>query len=164
MSERKVAHTKVATIARVRAEYRALDRLVRRMGPADFRRRVFKSETRESWTVKDALAHITAWKWHMQRALAKERRPSGPRATTVAEANGRIYRRWHRRPAADVVADIRAAQRAVLRTLRALPDEHFTLRARSSSWPFDLVGHSTEHRVRHIETGLRPPPYHQRHA
>ena len=155
MSERRVRHDKAATIARVRAEYRALDRLVRRMVPADFRRRVFQSETRESWTAKDALAHISAWKWNMQRALAKEPRPPGPRAPTVAEANSRIYRRWYRRPAAEVVVDMRAAQRAVLRTLRALPDEYFTGRARSSQWPFDLVGHSTEHRQGHLEKALR---------
>lgn len=153
MSE-KVTPTKVATIARVSAEYRSLDRLVRRMGPADFRRLVFRSETRESWTAKDALAHITAWKWNMQRALAKEPRPPGPRARTVAEANSRIYRGWHRRSAADVVADHRSAQAATLRTLRALPDEYFAGRTRSARWPFDLVGHSAEHRVRHIERAL----------
>src|SRR5262249_7357359 len=48
-------HTRRSVIARTRREYAALDRVVRRLRPADWRRRVPRPPTRAPWTVKDAL-------------------------------------------------------------------------------------------------------------
>lgn len=59
----KVRHTKESALGRVEAEFQALDRVVRRLRPADFRRPApgFGERARiarERWTAKDALAHI----------------------------------------------------------------------------------------------------------
>ena len=63
----KVRHTRASVIARVEAEYRSLDKLVRQLEPADFDRPAFAG-----WTVKDALAHVVAWKAQALRELPDE--------------------------------------------------------------------------------------------
>ncbi|HUQ42703.1 MAG TPA: maleylpyruvate isomerase N-terminal domain-containing protein [Candidatus Limnocylindrales bacterium] len=149
-------HNKADTIARVDAEYTALDAVVRRLGTAGLEGDVpgFGARARirrERWKRKDALAHIVEWKRQALRALRKE--PSDPklRGLVIAEKNRALYRRWHSRPARDVVAYHRQVHRDVMTAMRALPDEYFRKRF-SPQWPNDLVGHSAEHRRRHLET------------
>ncbi len=144
----KVRHTRASVIARVEAEYRSLDRLVRQLEPTDFDRPVFAD-----WTVKDALAHIVAWKAQALRGLRGQRRKPGE-GMEIGDRNQLIYDEWHSRPAADVVAEHRRIQREVIKELRSLPDEFFTGRERSAGWPGDLDSHSAEHRKRHIERAL----------
>ena len=152
-------HGRASVIRRVEAEQRALDRILRALGSAGLRRRVFSSETRESWTAKDALAHVTAWKWGVYRAMWRYLPPAArrveppprPAGRGVIERNAAIWRRWHRRPAREVLADHRACHTALRRALRALPDEFFSGRDRSPQWPFDAVGHVAEHRRKHLE-------------
>ena len=57
-------HTKREVLARTRREFAILDRLVSRLGPADWKRRAPRPPARDAWTVKDALAHIVYWKEH----------------------------------------------------------------------------------------------------
>src|SRR5512140_2101647 len=150
-----MTHTKDDTIARVAAEYRALDRVVRRIGTAGLELPVpgFGARARirrERWLGKDALGHIVEWKRQGLRALRHE--PSDPRlrGLTIERKNRALYERWHRRPARDVVAYHRAVHRDVIAALRALPEAYFAKR-RSPFWPNDLVGHARGHRERHLE-------------
>ncbi len=147
-------HTRGTVIARVTAEHQALDQIIRKLTPADFRRPAMREEAPIRFTVKDVLAHINAWKWNEERVLTKTkgpRRPYDPPKTgALKDTNAGIYRRSHRTSAAAIVAEHRAAQRAVLKALRAVPDEYFD-RERSAQWPFDLVGHVAEHRRKHLE-------------
>jgi len=147
-------HTRRSVIARATREYARLDRLVARLGPADWRRRVPRPPTRDPWTVKDALAHIVYWKAHTARVLRGEPRPRELRGLDVEAINRLVYRRWRRRPPRAVVAWHRAVHAEVLRTLRAAPAEGFGRRARSAAWPADLDGHSADHRVKDIEAAL----------
>jgi hypothetical protein len=155
---RKGAHTKHGTIARVSAEYRALDRVVRALGTDRLERQVpgFGARARirrERWTGKDALAHVVEWKRQALRALRHERSDPELRGHTIERKNRVLYDRWHRRPARDVVAYHRAVQRDVMAALRALPAGYFA-KKRSPYWPGDLLGHSTGHRTRHLERML----------
>jgi len=150
-----VRHTRRGTIAAVEAEYRALDRAVRRLGPRGLERPIpgFGARARirrERWLAKDALAHVVEWKRQALRALRKE--PSDPqlRGLTIDRKNRLLYTRWRRRTAREVIAYHRAVQRDVMRALRALPEEYFAKR-RSPFWPGDLRGHSEGHRKRHLE-------------
>ena len=147
-------HTRASVIARTTAEHQALDRIVRKLTPADFRKPAMREEAPIRFTVKDVLAHISAWRWNEERVLTKRkgpRRPYDPPKTgAIKDTNAGIYRRSHRTSAATIVAEHRAAQRAVLKALRALPDGYFD-RERSAQWPFDLVGHVAEHRRKHLE-------------
>lgn len=154
----KVTHTKRRTMARVSAEYRALDRVVRSLGARGLERPIpgFGSRariSRELWTGKDALAHIVEWKRQALRALRHERSDPELRGLPIDRKNRVLYERWHRRPARDVIAYHRAVHRDVMAALRALPEEHFAKR-RSPYWPGDLLGHAAGHRTRHLERML----------
>ena len=151
-------HTRASVIKRVDAEYRALDRVVRQLAPADFRKPAMREEAPIRFTAKDVLAHINAWRWNEERVLTKNtgpRRPfDPPKTSAIADTNAGIYRRSHRTPANTIVAEHRAAQRAILKALRALPSDYFA-RERSEQWPYDVVGHVAEHRRKHLEPLLR---------
>ncbi|HEY6958637.1 MAG TPA: maleylpyruvate isomerase N-terminal domain-containing protein [Candidatus Limnocylindria bacterium] len=154
----KVTHTKRRTMARVAAEYRALDRVVRALGTRGLERPVpgFGARARirrESWTGKDALAHIVEWKRQALRALRREHSDPELRGLVIARKNRVLYERWHRRPARDVIAYHRAVERDVMAALRALPEDYFA-KKRSPYWPGDLLGHAAGHRTRHLERML----------
>lgn len=150
-------HTRRSVIARTRREFAALDRLVGRLRPADWRRRVPRPPTREPWTVKDALAHIVYWKAHTARVIRGERRLPEMRGLDVNAINQLIYRRWRRRPPRAVLAWHREVHADVLRTLARTPAAWFSRRERGAGWPGDFDGHSAAHRVKDIAAALADP-------
>ena len=151
-------HTRAQVLARARREFAALDRLVARLRPADWKRRVPRPATRDPWTVKDALAHIVYWKEHTARVIRGERRPPELRGLDLEGINRLVYERWRRRPARDVVDYHRRVQADVVRTLAKTPEEWFGRREHSPRWPADLDGHSTAHRMSDMEAALSPSP------
>src|ERR687887_1438313 len=138
-------------MARVTAEYRALDRTIKRLGERGLGRPIpgFGARARiarERWLAKDALAHIVEWKRQALRTLRKERSDPELRGLPIDRKNRVLYERWHRRPARAVVAYHRSVQRDIIRALRALPEDYFRQPTRSPFWPNDLLGHSRRHR------------------
>lgn len=148
-------HTKSKVIERTQREYRQLDRLVKRLKPSDWRRPVPRPESKDPWTIKDSLAHITFWKEHTARVFRREKGPPELRGLNVNEGNTLIYRRWRNRRPADIVAWHRRVHKDVTGTLRALPEEWYSAKEHGAAWPGDLDGHSASHRVRDIEAALR---------
>ena len=148
-------HTREEVIERVSREYRLLDAVVSRLSPDDWARPLGRPEAKDPWTVKDALAHITHWKADTARAARHERRPAEERGLNESEGNHLVYDRWHDRPVDAVVAWHRQVQTDVLAALREAPDGWFSDRDRRAAWPFDLDGHSAQHRVGDIERALR---------
>ena len=149
-------HKKKDVIARTRREFAILDRLVRRLRPVDWTRRVPRPPTRDPWTVKDALAHIVYWKAHSARVFRGARRLPEMRGLDVTAINRLIYRRWRGRRPAELVAWHRRVQRDVLATLAANPPAWFSRRDRSPKWPLDFDAHSADHRTDDIEAALAP--------
>jgi hypothetical protein len=149
-------HTRQEVTERTMREYEQLDRLVKSLKPADWRRRVPRPETKDPWTIKDALAHIVYWKEHSARVFRGEKRPPELRGLEVNAGNAVIYRRWRNRRPGEVVDWHRQVQADVMRTLRDRPGDWFGSRERSPDWPGDFVGHSAWHRVRDIEAALQP--------
>lgn len=147
-------HTRTEVTKRTQHEYRVLDRLVKRLKPQDWRRRVPRPETNDPWTVKDTLAHIVYWKQHSARVFRGEKRPPEMRGLEVNQINAVIYQRWRNRRPADVVAWHRHVQSEVIQTLRERSEEWFGRRERGPFWPGDFDGHSAWHRVRDIEAAL----------
>ena len=149
-----MTHTRASVIRRVEAEYRSLEAVVRRLAPADWRKPAMREEAPIRFTAKDVLAHINAWKWVQVRRVAKDKSPlkpyEPPHLRNLRDINAAIYKRSHRTPAATIVAEHRAAQRAMLKALRAAPPEYFAKRW-SANWPFDAVGHVAEHRRKHLD-------------
>jgi hypothetical protein len=147
-------HTRAEVIARTRREFARLDRVVRWLGPADWKRRVPRPPTRDPWTVKDALCHILYWKEHTARVIRGERRLPEMRGLDIESMNRLIYERWQRRRPSEVVEWHRRVHADVLQTLAKTPDTWFRRRERSSEWPLDFDGHSAFHRVKDIEAAL----------
>jgi hypothetical protein len=150
-----VNHDKRETIGRVEKEYRALDRVVRRLGAKGLAEPVpgFGARARirrERWLRKDALAHIVEWKRQALRSLRKE--PSDPtlKGLPIDRKNRRLYERWHGRPPREVIAYHRSLQREITKAMRDLPRAYYANRF-SPQWPNDLVGHSAWHREHHLE-------------
>lgn len=147
-------HTRVSVIKRVEAEYRALDRIVRQLTPADLRKPAMREAAPIRFSAKDVLAHVTAWKWRQVRVVLKDRSPlrpyEPPKTSDIRDTNAGIYRRSHRTAASVIVAEHRAAHRAMLKALRAAPASYFA-KQRSGQWPYDAVGHVEEHRRKHLE-------------
>jgi hypothetical protein len=141
-------------MARTRREFTRLDRLVRGLRAADWRRPVPRPPTRDPWTVKDALAHIVYWKEHTARVIRGERRLPEMRGLDVNQINQLIYERWRRRRPAEVIAWHRRVHADVLATLAKTPAAWFGRRERSPSWPGDLGGHSAAHRTKDVEAAL----------
>lgn len=156
MTALRVLHNKRETIARVESEYRALDLVVKKLGSRGLEEPVpgFGSRARirrEIWLRKDALAHIVEWKRQQLRALRKD--PSDPalRGMKLDRKNRYFFEKWHDRPARDVLAYHRKIGREIRTAMRALGNEYYAKRV-SPLWPNDLIGHSAEHRRRHLES------------
>jgi hypothetical protein len=156
-----VTHTRASVSKRVEAEYKTLDAVVRTLKPADWRKPAMREEAPIRFTAKDVLAHINAWKFRQARVTANDKRPlrpyEPPKTGAINDTNAGIYNRSHRTPAKTIVAEHRAAQRAMRNALRAAPPEYFR-KQRSARWPFDAVGHSAEHRRKHLEPLLLGRP------
>ncbi|PYM91971.1 MAG: hypothetical protein DME04_16600 [Candidatus Rokuibacteriota bacterium] len=148
-------HTKRAVVARTRREFAQLDRVVRRLRPADWMRPVPRPEGRDRWTVKDALAHILYWKEHTGRVFRGEKRLPEMRGLGIEQINRKIYNRWRRQPPAALVAWHRRVHKDVVKTLAATPAEFFSSKNRSHEWPLDFDGHSAAHRLKDIEAALQ---------
>ncbi|HEY0492786.1 MAG TPA: maleylpyruvate isomerase N-terminal domain-containing protein [Candidatus Dormibacteraeota bacterium] len=148
-------HTRGDVIMRTSKEFEDLERLVRKLGRADWRRPVPRPETKDPWTVKDSLAHIVHWKEHTARVLRQEKRPLELRGLEVNAINRLIYERWKGRPPTDVLAWHRRVHDEVMQTLRTVPSERFTRREHGPDWPGDFTSHSAWHRARDIAAALQ---------
>lgn len=147
-------HNREEVIQRIIQEFELLDRLVANLSDEDWERPLLRPETKDPWTVKDALAHITFWKADMARSARKQRRPPEERRLGWNEFNHLVYLRWRERSPQEVLAWHRQVQEDVLAALRAAPDEYFSGQERNAQWPFDLDGHSAYHRTKDIERAL----------
>jgi hypothetical protein len=147
-------HTRAEVIKRATLEFRRLDRLVAKLTAAQWKTRVPRPETKDPWTVKDSLAHITHWKAGVARSARRQRAPAGESGLNITDGNRRIYLRWHRRSPREVLAWHRQVHRDLMAALREAPSDWFTRPSRGPDWPFDLDHHSAEHRVKDIQAAL----------
>ncbi len=150
-------HNRKEVIQRAIQEYRLLDRQVSGLTQAEWRKPVPRPETKERWTVKDSLAHITFWKEGVLLSARGERRPPIGKGLNMTQENHVIFKRYHARSAREILAWHRQVQADLLKALRQAPDEWFTRPSRSKDWPFDIDGHSAAHRLRDIEGALAKP-------
>jgi len=149
-------HNRDEVIERIIREFELLDQLVANLADEEWERRLPRSETKDPWTVKDALAHVTHWKADVVRSIRKQRRPPEERGLQYTPANHLIYMRWRDRSPQEVLAWHRQVHEDVLAALREAPEEWFSGKDRGPEFPFDLTGHSTNHRVKDIERAVLP--------
>ncbi len=148
-------HNREEVIQRTIREFELLDQLVANLTDEEWNRPLPRSESKDPWTVKDALAHITHWKADVARSVRRQRIPVEERGLKINEGNHLVYARWHDRSPQDVLAWHRQVQVDVLAALQEAPDEWFSSKERSPEWPGDLEGHSAAHRVKDVEWVLK---------
>ena len=148
-------HTRAEVIERTIQEFERLDRLVGDLTDEEWNRALARPETKDPWTVKDALAHITHWKADTVRKIRKQPIPAEEKGLNWTDGNRLIYMRWRDRSPQEVLAWHRQVQADALAALRAAPDAWFSGRERKPEWPFDLDGHSSYHRVNDIKDALK---------
>ncbi len=146
-------HNREEVIKRTIQEFELLDRLVANLTKEEWNRLLRRSESKDPWTVKDALAHITHWKADVARSARRQRRPIESKLN-INQGNHLVYLRWHKRSPQKVLAWHRQVQKDVLAALQEAPEEWFSGRERGPDWPGDLDGHSAYHRVKDIEQAL----------
>ncbi len=151
-------HQRDEVIARTIREFEQLDQLIANLTNEEWERFVPRPETKDPWTVKDAVAHITHWKADIARSAKRMRRPPEERGLNINDGNHLIYVRWHDRPPQEVLAWHRQVQQEVLAALKNAPETWFTGRERNEDWPYDLEGHSAYHRTRDVERVLKTRP------
>jgi Mycothiol maleylpyruvate isomerase N-terminal domain len=147
-------HNRAEVIERVSKEFALLDQLVGNLFNEEWNRPLLRPETKDPWTVKDALAHITHWKADVSRSIRKQRRRGEERGLETNDANHLVYLRWRDRSPQEVLAWHRQVQQDLLADLGAAPDEWFQGRERRTEWPYDLDGHSAYHRIKDIQRAL----------
>ena len=148
-------HTREEVIQRIVLEFERLDQLVHDLIDEQWQRPLARPETKDPWTVKDALAHITHWKADAVRKIKKQPIPPEEKGLNWTDGNHLIYERWRERSPQEVLAWHRQVQADALAALQAAPATWFSARERRPDWPFDLDGHSNYHRVNDIEHALQ---------
>jgi len=152
-----VIHTREEVIERTIREFEALEQVVARLSEEEWNRPVPRPETKDAWTVKDALAHMTHWKADVARRARRDPQPEEERGLNITDGNELVYKRWKDRPAQEVLEWHRQVQEETLAALGAAPEGWFS-REHSEDWPYDLDGHLRWHRVRDIERGVQSTP------
>ncbi len=147
-------HTRAEVIRRAVHEFKLLDRLVSKLTNEEWKRLLLRPETKDPWTIKDALVHVTYRKSNMVRSIRKQRRPDDERGLAPDELNHLVYLRWRSRPPKEVLAWHRQVQKDILAALKEAPSAWFSGGRRGADWPYHLDGHSAFHRVRDIEQAL----------
>lgn len=147
-------HTREEVMQRTIQEFELLDQLVSKLTGDEWNRRLVRPETKDPWTVKDTLAHITHWKADVARAVRGQRIPAEEKGLGETEGNHLIFERWHERTPEEVLSWHRQVQEDVLAALREAPDEWFSGKERREEWPYDLDGHSSDHRIKDIKKAL----------
>lgn len=148
-----MAHSRRDVIWRAMREYEKLDKLVAHLSDKEWKRKVPRPETKDPWTVKDVLAHIAYWKSGVARSARGQRREPWNPTATVNEENRRVFLRFRRRSPKEVLEYHRQVQIDLLAAIREAPKAWFT-RKRGADWPFDLDGHSANHRIKDLEAVL----------
>lgn len=148
-------HTREEVIKRTIEEFELLDDLVCNLVDGDWNLLLPRPETKDPWTVKDALAHITHWKADEIRKIKKQPIPLEEKGLNWTDGNHLIYVRWRDRSPQEVLDWHRKVQEDALSALRDAPEKWFSERERRPEWPFDLDGHSSYHRVKDIEQALK---------
>ncbi len=149
-------HTREEVIERTIREFDLLDHLVATLSDADWERPLIRPESKDPWTVKDALAHITYWKAGVARSAMGQQLSPEERGLKLNDRNHLIYLRWRDRSPQEVLTWHRQVQEDVLAALKEAPEKWFSGRKRGEDWPGDLDHHSAFHRIKDIERALTP--------
>lgn len=139
----------------VRAAWEELDGVVRGLSKSEFARQVPDlGEGANTWTVKDVVAHLAAWRRNAARVATLQRLPTARRINALPGAvlglrthdfNADLLRHWQRRSAAEVLEEHRESFETLLAALDRVPEERLLFRKRSVLWLTPAIGHPRVH-------------------
>ncbi len=147
-------HTREEVLKRAIKEFELLDQLVSNLTDERWELLVPRPESKDPWTVKDALAHIIYWRADVARSARGQHQPVEMRGLQNTAGNHVIYMRWHDRSPREILSWHRQMQEDLLTALKEAPEEWFSKKDRKQDWPSDLDGHSAYHRINDIEKAL----------
>ncbi len=140
-------HTREEVIKRTVEEFEQLDHLANNLTDADWNRLLTRPETKDPWTVKDTLAHITHWKADVIRKIKGLPVPLEEKGLNWTDGNHVVYERWRNRSPQEVISWHKQVQEDLLSALNDAPEQWFSGREHRPEWPNDLDGHSSYHRA-----------------
>src|SRR4030065_1561991 len=129
-------HNREEVIERTIQEFELLEHLVASLKNEDWERLLLRPESKDPWTVKDALTHITHWKADVARSARGQRRPPEERGLDENDANHLIYLRWRDRSPQEVLAWHRQGHEGVRGGTEGAPADWFSDRERRPEWHF----------------------------
>ena len=141
--------TKAELLAAIRRDRAALDALVASLTDAQ----MIAPSLEAGWSIKDAIAHISAWEGRCAgwlEAVTRGETPDRPEVNDVDGANARDYAAAKQQPLIDVLATSRGAHAAMLRSVEALSEADLTDENRFG-WPTSQMAssNSDEHYREH---------------
>ena len=114
---------KTALLQLVNQERQALEAILNRASQAQ----MTQSGVENGWSIKDILAHITAWEKLMCRWLEEAMHgltPDRPQTDDdIDRINARLYQANRNKPLAEVLAGFHASYRRALEVIHSVPEE-----------------------------------------
>ena len=142
-------------VSAVRAAWEELDGVVRGLSESELNRQVpGLGEGADSWTVKDVVAHLSAWRRNAARVAALQALPTARRINALPGAvlglrtpdfNAELLRRWRSRTAAEVLEEHRDSFESMVAAIDRVPEERLLIRKRSVLWLTPAIGHPRVH-------------------
>ena len=133
MSERIENITRSKLLIAIRAERKALEEVL----AALTHDQMLQPSASGEWTVKDALAHISAWERRMLSWIGSHLRgeaPDVPLPWDVERMNAETYAQVKDRPLAEVLEEFRRSYREALTLAESLSEEQLQT-AYTDTWP-----------------------------
>jgi uncharacterized protein (TIGR03083 family) len=133
MSERIENITKSKLLIAIRAERKALEEVL----AALTHDQMLQPSASGEWTVKDALAHISAWERRMLSWIGSHLRgeaPDVPLPWDVERMNAETYAQVKDRPLAEVLEEFHRSYREALTLAESLSEEQLQT-AYTDTWP-----------------------------
>jgi hypothetical protein len=125
--------TKSELLQRIRDERHALEKALARLTHTQ----MLLPKTMGEWTVKDALAHISAWERNMLTwtgNLLKGKAPGTPEPWDVERINAGIYAQVKDKPLNEVLEEFRESYRAALSLAESLSEAQLQTQY-PNTWP-----------------------------
>lgn len=130
----KIEHlTKPELLQRIRDERRALEETLARLTPDQ----MLQPGASGGWTVKDVLAHISAWKRRMISWTGSHLRgepPDVPLPWDVERMNAETHAKFKDKPLADVMEEFHVSYRESLALVHTLSEEQLRIEY-TDTWP-----------------------------
>lgn len=130
----KIEHlTKPELLQRIRDEQRALEETLARLTHAQ----MLQPGASGEWTVKDVLAHISAWKRRMISWTGSHLRgepPDVPLPWDVERMNAETHAKFKDKPLADVMEEFHVSYRESLALVHTLSEEQLRIEY-TDTWP-----------------------------